>query len=633
MTADEDSEFRTIPRGYWPLCLLLAALFLGGMHFLDRNTDPALGDRVTTVRWIISDDLTPPQQDAGWTPWGPPKWFTTHPNRASVWYELDLTGLGVATARNPAEPWVLYVPNPLGNITAFVDDILIGSGGSRVPPVAHHTAPLRFTIPTTSISQFADGSLGDNAPRLYVHRTHMDGGAALPVTYIGPASHFLDDHTHLMLLRLWIPLGILISTLVLNLIMVVLFLLRRQETIYGWYALLMFFWAIYQAWNLIHAPLLESAFLWRAISYVSLGLFVICSVFFVHRFLNRRPIVFERSLKIWSLTGTSLLFGFAAYPSLLYVKFGLFIWIPVALGLGLYMVFRLGVDTLNAPSRERLYLLAVASIVTVAGLRDFVWDLQVGLPGTTYYVGYTAGLVLLVFSVILMMRFIRALNDADQMRRHLSDLVTEKTQQLESNYQRLREVENQQAVSEERKRIMRDMHDGLGGQLVHALALSEQGADKDLQNSLRHALDDLRMVVDSLAPDYDGMAELLAAFRHRVSKSLDRAGVNVIWDIDDVTGDLGLDPKEALTVLRILQEAVTNAIRHSSCDTIRVSLSEDSSGIELRVSDDGNGIHETSPGRGLQNMRVRAREIGADLSIDSSSAGTTVSCRLAPASS
>lgn len=138
-----------------------------------------------------------------------------------------------------------------------------------------------------------------DAPSLYIHRTQMDGDGYLRQIYLGPETLVTADYERLRVLRFWIPLAILVSTLPLSVIMIVLFLLRRREPVYGWYAVMMIFWAIYQFWNVTYLPLTESAFVWRAISYASLGLFVIAVVFFVHRFLNRRPVILERLLQAW----------------------------------------------------------------------------------------------------------------------------------------------------------------------------------------------------------------------------------------------------------------------------------------------------------------------------------------------
>ncbi|MFM7056182.1 MAG: sensor histidine kinase [Planctomycetota bacterium] len=105
-----------------------------------------------------------------------------------------------------------------------------------------------------------------------------------------------------------------------------------------------------------------------------------------------------------------------------------------------------------------------------------------------------------------------------------------------------------------------------------------------------------------------------------------------------------LNSQRALQLLRIVQEAVNNAIRHGGANQLRVSLRGDTEHLELEVADNGRGIadanHDCSPapfnggsdgGIGLRNMAYRARHIGGLLQIGcSSDGGTVVRCRVEP---
>ena len=90
-----------------------------------------------------------------------------------------------------------------------------------------------------------------------------------------------------------------------------------------------------------------------------------------------------------------------------------------------------------------------------------------------------------------------------------------------------------------------------------------------------------------------------------------------------------LEAEQSLGLLRILQEATTNAVRHSGARQVRVIARGNEGQLLISVVDDGHGIDRDHRGRGLDNMRIRAKEIGASLSIDSDSTGTTVACTLA----
>ncbi|TVR63768.1 MAG: hypothetical protein EA420_06610 [Candidatus Competibacteraceae bacterium] len=96
--------------------------------------------------------------------------------------------------------------------------------------------------------------------------------------------------------------------------------------------------------------------------------------------------------------------------------------------------------------------------------------------GEGLFIQYAAPVPILGFGWLLLRDFVRARNEAEALNRELEQRVREKSAELEQNYQRLRELERQRVLDEERRRIMRDMHDGMGGHLISTLALAESGA-------------------------------------------------------------------------------------------------------------------------------------------------------------
>ena len=108
-----------------------------------------------------------------------------------------------------------------------------------------------------------------------------------------------------------------------------------------------------------------------------------------------------------------------------------------------------------------------------------------------------------------------------------------------------------------------------------------------------------------------------------------RNGIDLEWKIDDVHGLDAFSPEAVLHVLRIIQESVTNAVRHAQASRIAVEVrsSDDRRGrLRLSIRDNGRGPqrHVSSSGRGVQNMRSRAEELGALLRIEEASPGTRI---------
>jgi signal transduction histidine kinase len=193
-----------------------------------------------------------------------------------------------------------------------------------------------------------------------------------------------------------------------------------------------------------------------------------------------------------------------------------------------------------------------------------------------------------------------------------------------------------QVMLEERQRIVRDMHDGIGGQLLGLMMqVRSGGVDKvEVEQGLQSSIADLRLIVDSLDSAEDGLAETLRSFEHRVRAQVEAAGIELSF-VQDIDESIDLGPRPTLQVLRIMQEAVTNAMRHSGAKRIEVSgKAEVGHNIEILISDDGSGLPlELRRGRGLTSMETRASNLGGQLTVESSTAGTMLGLSIPPMAS
>lgn len=190
------------------------------------------------------------------------------------------------------------------------------------------------------------------------------------------------------------------------------------------------------------------------------------------------------------------------------------------------------------------------------------------------------------------------------------------------------------AREEERRRVRRDLHDGIGPLLsalgthadVAALRLERDPARvPELMARIRQIADDavtgLRRVVDDLQPVGLDELGLLGALEELASSlSSDEGRVRI-------TGTTGTSLPAAVevAVYRIVAEAVSNALRHGHARLVTVVLAREGSQLALEIRDDGTGAPETgTPGVGLASMRDRADELGATFDFETSGRGTTV---------
>jgi signal transduction histidine kinase len=203
------------------------------------------------------------------------------------------------------------------------------------------------------------------------------------------------------------------------------------------------------------------------------------------------------------------------------------------------------------------------------------------------------------------------------------------------------------AVLMERTRIGQEIHDGLAqaftGILLQLGAVEEFPPCKKRGSGLavtlsrirelaRDGLADARRSVMALRLDQTRRAGLELALRQLADRSTVPGGVTCTFEGGGVT--TGLRPEHEHELLRIAQEAVSNAVRHARPHTVRISMADEAAHWTLAVADDGDGMDQSPElsarqGFGLSSMRQRAGAIGAEWRVESEPGhGTRVSVRV-----
>lgn len=183
------------------------------------------------------------------------------------------------------------------------------------------------------------------------------------------------------------------------------------------------------------------------------------------------------------------------------------------------------------------------------------------------------------------------------------------------------------AISRERNRMGRDVHDTVGHTLTLLIALAEnmklrlhedQGEIRDmLDKSIdlsRRALNDIRNCLKGIDLEFFKSAELTDLMNHLV-KTNETSGIQVEYSI---SGDLPvLDATRVMTIFRICQESVTNAIRHGQAQKVSIIIKYQQNLLRLYIFDDGRGCREIIRGYGLTGMEERVAKLGGSISFGS----------------
>lgn len=287
-------------------------------------------------------------------------------------------------------------------------------------------------------------------------------------------------------------------------------------------------------------------------------------------------------------------------------------------------------------SSEGLLLAAGLGVCTLLGVPDWLLHNNVISPEGWFLGAYTNAVTFAMFGTLMYRRYVNAIVKVEQLNASLEQVnaglaqrLRTREAELELSYQRLREAEVRQTISDERQRLMQDMHDGLGSYLISAIRSVERGDASDLKVSqiLKDCLDDLKLTIDSMEPVEADLLLLLATLRFRLEPRLEGTGVALLWEVKELPTLAWLDPSSALNILRIVQETVANILRHTQASEIRVGTALAASGVQVTIEDNGQGFDVekalgAAAGRGLHNQQRRAQAVDGSVSWKSGPAGT-----------
>lgn len=608
----------------WRAALLLAAFVL---------TTPALRaetasdvQEVREASFLKSDAPVP--DDGTAQPWEqralPDQWRTSGPSDAGFgWYRMAFN-----LRHRTDTPWALRVLWANSAIAVRLNgaDVWREPAFDAVHIAPRASPPYLVVLPASLLAQ------GRNVLDIQL-RVERDVNAGLSALEVGPQEWIAPRHAAERFWRADLPRALNLAALVAAVFVGLLWLRRPEQSLYPWFCALALTWAVRalyytgdDGWLVpLRAPLgLGSGDFFLAAS-LSLGFVLLAIV--VNRFAGRaQPLVERMGLAL--CVAAPLAIAPLGHQVLAPLRPA---WWALAVVFGAWAA----ITAARLAWRERhwTYGLILTGIAFMAGTGLHDWAVVAGhLPYSPLpWLSYGPALMVATLVTALGGRYFQALDEAARLNAELEQRVRDKTQELQQHYERITHLERAAAVAGERERLMRDMHDGVGSQLITLQHALEKGAlDGPRAAALvRECVDDLRLVIDSLDTAASSMNDALANLRFRLEPRLAVAGIASSWEL--LAPDLRFTPDVVLQLLRILQEALTNALKHSSARHVRVSWRADAvtPHVHLQVQDDGRGMAlSASKGRGLGNMRLRAQRIGACLDVSSTAGGTVVTATL-----
>jgi signal transduction histidine kinase len=458
----------------------------------------------------------------------------------------------------------------------------------------------------------------------------------LDTVYVGPDAALRPAFETRTLLFVTLPVVFSAWQSILAVILAIMWLMRRHEPVYGVLAVAMVL-GVVQAFLTPPLPPAASSRLAGVLlssAPIESALIVMSAVLFLGwRWPRYGALLFVPGLIV--VAG-----GLIAGPPLPRILF-LLLGIPTV---GFCLVLMAGIAAYAVLRRKDVASFALgcaATIVLTCWVHDMLSVFEIMPNERTFVSRLSYSALLIAIGAGLTWRFARALNQVDSFAGQLVARVREAEERLKASFAREEARARAGALANERTRLMRDLHDGLGGQLISIVALSERGQEgATITDAARAALKDLRLVIDSMDDIGGDLMLALGSWRERAAMQLRPHEITLDWHVATPQG-LPLHPElrpwHVIQIVRILDEAVTNAVKHAAARHIAVTIEtrDDGQGAYgvVCIADDGRGFAPGDDGasqttRGLRNMRSRAARCGAVLDLNSDASGTRVRLQL-----
>lgn len=568
-----------------------------------RNDDGGVL-RFETAEFVASDADTPPQD--GWKPQRlPDSWLHNHPGLRGIgWYRMRFslealppagTALYVARVAGVGQLWLNgSILNPEVRFTK--------SDGAIGTSTSHHA----YLVPLPQ-GLFR---VGENTLHIRVQGFGV-GGEGLWDVRIGDINRLRPAWLVREIPQRIIPQA-LFALMAASFFFALLVWLRDRRARYPYFMVVMLLWTVFLGIFVLPTPPL-SRFAWTGFIVALLTIFNWTLLHLFYRYSESNWRWYPRVLHIVSAITLFLavLVVAAANPEHGSRDMGM-LMIPTALLRVLATAM-----LLQAAWRQRSwrsYALAASEVLWFSGQVQIMGILMGWMTPEPFRIDPACALPLyLVLQYFFVERFVREREQAARAQ--------------------------QEAIIAERARILQDMHDGMGSQLVTALRLvrREDGDRAVAARNIEEALQDLRLIIDSLDDVNQGLLPKLADLRYRLEPRLAELGIRLVWEVQPLPELATLPPQAALNAMRIVQEALNNAVKHAGPASITVTVARQNGAAVIRVADDGSGFDPgaaAGAGRGLSGMRKRAEQIGATVHVErGDGVGTAVSLCFAPASS
>ena len=513
-----------------------------------------------------------------------------------------------------AEPLFLFAPAVNRRLSLALNGERLFDSGNRAflagPLVS---APVLVNIPPSLLR------VGRNELRLTFESGPVALSSYLSKIYIGTESELVPNFKLRALLQERLIVVTLGAQILLGVAIVCAYFMRPRDPLFSWLA------ALVVVASIVSASLFAeygpdfpntrpyAAALSPAIGFLFIGVALAIVEVPPPKILRLLTVAVPAALMLGIAAGLLTSISLVAATSFLIV----FVALVVAAAIVAWgVVFRRGA--------EARLMLSPFLLICCFAARDI--SIAAGFVNGSVLLGpYARLLFLAVITATLMRRLAISLHGLDHANENLNRKLAEREAELDALHRQERMEAARFIREHERQRLTRDLHDGISGHLVSIIAMAERagGEVQPIEQAARQALDDLRLVIYSLDLGDRELPLALANFRERLIPQLKRLGVELDWSTAELPEVSGVTPGNALTILRIMQEAITNALKHGPARRIAIrGAAVDGNKAAIVVENDGRPFVVERYGNGLRNMRRRADQLKGEIALEPLDSGT-----------
>lgn len=533
-----------------------------------------------------------------------------------VWYKIHWT----SNCTQNEEPFGLVIShiNMAGKV--YLNDNLLWLDASLIEPLSRSwNIPRIWSIPTSAVKTT------DNIIWVYV------ASAAIQDTNLGHVHIGLYDQmlpkfkNYLLKQRTFLEIGFLINIIV-AIFYFMMWIIYRKEFSYLWISLSVTCWLSYSLFFLTPWTPFTSIQLDRLLAWC-FSTYTLVSCISIWRFANLKFPKIEKVFLLFFFTTTTI---FIFVPDT-YLKTTIQVFFII--NMLIFFLENLTYPFLTYKSKQiEIYLMATVHLLFIPiAVHDAH---QIMTYQNEFWSPLVSPLTAIILGVLLCLRLHRNNKLISQFNHTLNNEIKNVTEKLSYSLNHQHKLALDNIRLQERINLSRDLHDGIGGSIVRSIELvsrNEHIGKSNFLSILKVLSSDLRQIIDngvSLDAKTPNTPILwIAPTRHRFMEIFDELEIEAYWAVQNEW----VNPPTAiqcLTLTRIMEEALTNTIKHSQASQVYVNLIQSEQTVTLNIIDNGIGFNSeyiTSAAHvGLQSMQIRVQRLQGKLNITSSTEGTRI---------